>query len=370
MYRRSNITITLLAALSAVFSSCGTLLTAYRPSPAVSTETLLTEPLYIENFYAIQEPLPTQAPEPLYQFTRGGERNPVLITTIAGQRTLDQGLLEESALFGDIGGDDITPLTDTEEDSNETILPAGTTATGSGLVEINDFGTATSTAEKFDPAKMTTSITIDALMDDVSCFTLPVDGVVNSNYGWRHGRVHSGIDLDLETGDPVYAAFDGEVTTAAYHGGYGNLVVLKHANGLETYYAHLSKIQVQVGDKIMSGDALGLGGSTGRSTGPHLHFEIRYKGASFDPAELIDFKNQELKTTHLVLTKNTFKVSSASSGSGAKGKTSTKKYYTVKKGDTLGKIAARNKTTVSKLCKLNGISSKKVLKPGMKLRVK
>ena len=92
----------------------------------------------------------------------------------------------------------------------------------------------------------------------------------------EHSRFHSGIDLDLEVGDNVEASFDGIVKRADYVSGYGNLVVLKHFNGLETYYAHLSKILVTIGDTLEAGDKLGLGGSTGRSTGPHLHYEIRY----------------------------------------------------------------------------------------------
>ncbi|MFN3939348.1 MAG: peptidoglycan DD-metalloendopeptidase family protein, partial [Chitinophagales bacterium] len=215
--------------------------------------------------------------------------------------------------------------------------------------------------EKFDPAKITSKILVDVTMDDRSCFAMPVDGKINSKFGWRRGRVHSGIDLDLETGDPVSAALDGTVIEANYSGGYGNLVVLKHENGLETYYAHLSKIKVEPGQKVEAGELIGLGGSTGRSTGPHLHFEVRYLGAAFDPSYLIDFDNQQLRSNTIALEKSTFKVINE--------KASTQ-YYTVRSGDTLSKIAGKYGTSVSQICKLNGISSKKIIKPGMKLRVR
>jgi murein DD-endopeptidase MepM/ murein hydrolase activator NlpD len=327
-------------------------------------ETATAEPQqYIDNFYATLQPLPTQAPDPLYDFERSEARQSERIITGTTQRTIDAELYAEAIIEGDIGGEDIVMRggADAEELTEDV-------KTESGLPEVNDFGATTAYSEKFDPAKMTADITVDVLMENTSCFSMPIVGAINSNFGWRHGRLHSGIDLDLDTGDPVYAAIDGEVTTAEYTGGYGNLVVIKHANGLETYYAHLSKIEVKAGDKLLSGDKLGLGGSTGRSTGPHLHFETRYLGAAFDPSLLIDFKTSQLKAESLVLSKNSFKVTSSASKSGTT--SGTKKYYTVKKGDTLGKIAARNKTTVSKICKLNGISSKKILKPGQKLRVK
>ena len=119
------------------------------------------------------------------------------------------------------------------------------------------------------------------------------------------------------------------------------------------------------GDTIEAGDKVGLGGSTGRSTGPHLHYEIRYRGAAINPKYIVDFKNSVLTSEVFYLKKDHFKPTTTASTT-----TTGKKYYTVKKGDTLGKIASRNKTTVSKLCKLNGISSKKILRPGQKLRVK
>jgi murein DD-endopeptidase MepM/ murein hydrolase activator NlpD len=219
--------------------------------------------------------------------------------------------------------------------------------------------------ETFDPEKMIDSIPVYLISPWSNCFTFPLKtNVVNSDFGWRRSRFHSGIDLDLETGDEVVASFDGIVKKADYLSGYGNLVVLKHFNGLETYYAHLSKIKVAEGDTLNAGEILGLGGSTGRSTGPHLHFEIRYRGAAIDPKNIVDFKAADLKFEMFYLKKEHFRPAGSKSTPGGKS------YYTVRKGDTLSKIASRNGTTVSKICKLNGISSKKILKPGMKLRIR
>ena len=127
------------------------------------------------------------------------------------------------------------------------------------------------------------------VVDSLDSYACPNQTTPRSQFGYRHGRRHQGIDLPYPTGTPVPAAFDGKVRISDYIGGYGNLVVIRHANGLETFYAHLSRRDVNSGDWVSAGDIIGLGGSTGRSTGPHLHFETRYKGAAFDPAWLIDF---------------------------------------------------------------------------------
>jgi len=221
----------------------------------------------------------------------------------------------------------------------------------------------------FDPSKMTDSIQVFLVSPFSNCYTFPLgNSKVNSDFGWRKSRFHSGIDLDLEVGDDVYASFDGIVKKADVVSGYGNLIVVKHFNGLETYYAHLSKILVAEGDTVSSGEKIALGGNTGRSTGPHLHYELRYRGAAINPRYIIDFKNEDLIAEMFYLKKEHFKPTTSTTNAAAS--TTAKKYYTVKKGDTLGKIASRNHTTVAKICKLNGISSKKVLKPGQRLRIK
>lgn len=139
------------------------------------------------------------------------------------------------------------------------------------------------------------------LKDDISGFTCPHVNKVISGFGYRHGRRHQGVDLPLHMGDSVYAAFDGRVRASMYCGGYGNLVVIRHDNGLETYYGHLSKRLVEPGQWVSSGDVIGLGGSTGRSTGPHLHFETRYLGYAFDPKWVADFETGKLHKNVFVL---------------------------------------------------------------------
>ncbi|MBL7785792.1 MAG: peptidoglycan DD-metalloendopeptidase family protein [Chitinophagales bacterium] len=214
-------------------------------------------------------------------------------------------------------------------------------------------------------------------------FAMPCIGEVTSNFGRRWGRHHNGIDVDLETGDAVFAAFEGKVRCALYSPSFGYLVVIRHYNGLETFYAHLSALMVRPNDNVKAGTIIGLGGTTGRSTGSHLHFEVRYKGQPFDPSLIINFEEERLR-------KNTFTVDryffssdnpnsiedSHSNGGGqshrktSKGSKTTAKYHTVKKGDTLIEIAQRNRTSVRKLCALNRISSRTTLAIGRKVRIK
>ena len=130
------------------------------------------------------------------------------------------------------------------------------------------------------------------LVDSLDQYKCPFQGDIHprGKFGPRRGRRHQGVDIPLKTGDPIYAAFTGKVRMSKYLGGYGNVVVIRHENGIETFHGHLSKRMVEVGDWVNAGDIIGLGGSTGRSTGPHLHFETRYQGFAFDPQWLMDFK--------------------------------------------------------------------------------
>ncbi len=185
---------------------------------------------------------------------------------------------------------------------------------------------------------------------------------VTSMFGFRRYRWHHGIDLDLDTGDPVYASFDGIVRISRYNSsGYGNFVVLRHYNGLETLYGHLSESHVEVGQFLKAGDEIGKGGSTGRSTGPHLHYEVRYRGYALDPREIYDFENQRMKTDLFYLKPAHFKHLQTQRQT---------VWHTIRSGESLYKIAVRYRTTVYNLCKLNGISSKSTLRVGKKLRVK
>ena len=226
------------------------------------------------------------------------------------------------------------------------------------------------------------------LIDSLHRYCIPHPGPVTSRYKYRWKRAHKGIDIGLHTGDAIYAAFDGIVRAALpinLTGGYGNVLVIRHPNGLETYYGHLSHFIVKSGDIVKAGELIGYGGNTGRSTGPHLHFETRYMGQAFDPERIFDFENGKIRSDSITLYKHYFSINShygmtdqqsqvaskkAPQSSGSKGSKGSAVYYKVKKGDTLAKIAARNGTTVAKLCKLNGIKSTTVLSVGRRIRVR
>lgn len=197
------------------------------------------------------------------------------------------------------------------------------------------------------------------LLDSNSVFTVPIKGPINSNFGWRKWKYHYGIDLGLNTGDTVMAAFDGMVRIVRKSKSYGNVVVIRNNNGLETLYAHLSKSLVSVNQQVKSGEMIALGGSTGHSSGPHLHFEIRYLGGPINPNLLIDFKNSALITDTLVVDNCLFEYMNDIQKA---------RYYTVRKGDSLGRISRKFGVSISKLCKLNGITRKTKLRIGKKLR--
>ena len=196
----------------------------------------------------------------------------------------------------------------------------------------------------------------------------------SSHYGPRRRRFHYGLDLAQPTGEPIYAAFDGVVRISKYNKSYGNLVILHHANGLETYYAHMSKRNVVAGQQVKSGDVLGLCGNTGRSFGSHLHFEVRYMGNALNPENVIDCSTHDLISNQLEITSSSFrKVAKGSSKEWSAGSSQSStgdgSWYRVRQGDNLSKIARRNGITVKRLCQLNGIKETKVLHPGDKLRV-
>ena len=229
------------------------------------------------------------------------------------------------------------------------------------------------------------------LVDSIHGYCIPHPGPLTSQFKFRWKRAHKGVDIGLYTGDAIYAAFDGIVRVALptnMTGGYGNVLVIRHPNGLETYYGHLSRFIVKSGDIVKAGELIGYGGSTGRSTGPHLHFETRYMGQAFDPERIFDFESGTLRTEEFVLNKHYFSINShygqtdeeslqaskktpKDTDSKAKSKSKSKKaYYTVRKGDSLSRIAKKHGTTVTKICQLNGIKKNKALRVGQKLRVK
>ncbi len=222
------------------------------------------------------------------------------------------------------------------------------------------------------------------LVDSLDQYHCPYQAKVyhRGKFGVRRGRRHQGVDIPLKTGDPVYATFTGKVRISKYWGAYGNFIVIRHENGIETFYAHLSKRNVEVGDWVNAGDVIGLGGSSGRSTGPHLHFETRYQGFAFDPQWLIDFEKGILRHRLFVLKKKYFNIYSnyeqdfedemknEEEDKAEDAEKAAMKYYTIKSGDTLGRIAINNGTTVSALCKLNGITPNTTLKIGRRIRVR
>ena len=217
---------------------------------------------------------------------------------------------------------------------------------------------------------------------DVSNYAMPTPGYVTSPYGYRprFRRMHKGIDLKVQIGDTIRAAFDGKVRLTKYERkGYGYYVIVRHENGLETVYGHLSKFLVKPDEYVKAGDPIALGGNTGRSTGPHLHFETRYMGYAINPAAIFDFENQTTHTDEFTFNKSTYqnsrnyapKKSSRSNKAVASGKNSSKSStIRIKRGDTLSKIARANGTTVDKLCKLNGISRTTTLTAGKPLKVR
>lgn len=208
----------------------------------------------------------------------------------------------------------------------------------------------------------------DSTIIDLTNYTIPVPlpGYVTSKFGPRRYRYHYGTDLKLQIGDTVVAAWDGQVRYTKYNpNGYGYYIVIRHNNGLETVYGHLSRILVVPNQHVKSGETIALGGSTGRSSGPHLHFETRYLGNPINSEALFDFALRKTRSDSYIITKrNNAMQQKAVQDLGAA------KYYSIKKGDTLGAIARRNGTTVAKLCKLNGIKETTILQIGRRIRVR
>lgn len=235
---------------------------------------------------------------------------------------------------------------------------------------------------------------------DVSNFCMPCPGYLTSPYGYRRRfrRMHKGVDLKVHVGDTIRAAFDGKVRLTNFERrGYGYYVIIRHNNELETVYGHLSKFLVDENDYVKAGDPIALGGNTGRSTGPHLHFETRFMGYPINPSAIFDFANQTVHTDSYTFTKDTYQLprnfdpnanteyakryqeeylrthpvtASATTSKGNKGKSAGASSYTVRKGDTLSTIAKRNGTTVRKLCQLNGLKTSSTLRLGQKLRLR
>lgn len=213
---------------------------------------------------------------------------------------------------------------------------------------------------KVDQTKKVDTTSIKLLHD--SCdFHSPWVGRLTSGYGWRNNRPHYGVDIKLNTGDSVQTVFDGMVRISKYSSSYGHVIVVRHLNGLETLYAHLSKRLVQEGAEISTGDVLGLGGNTGRSFGSHLHFETRYLGEPIDPKDIFNINDStfQVKSNSLMLNSSHFNFLK---------EVRRIKYHRVRSGDSLWKISKRYGVSINKMCRLNGINKKKTLRIGQRIR--
>ena len=200
----------------------------------------------------------------------------------------------------------------------------------------------------------------DTVLIDFSHYCHPNRNVVTSEFGFRRGwRFHYGIDTRLKVGDSICSSFGGMVRIVQRDRAYGNYIVIRHFNGLETVYGHLSKPLVKINQVVRAGEIIGLGGNTGRSTGPHLHYEIRYLGQALPPRDLIDFENYTAKFRKLDLCAEHFSYIK---------ELEQVRYYTVRNGDTLSGISSKMGVSVDKLCKLNNIGRNSILRIGQRIR--
>ena len=234
----------------------------------------------------------------------------------------------------------------------------------------------------------------DSFRIDLRHFCMPTPSrVVTSNFGSRWGRQHKGLDIKVYIGDTIRAAFSGKVRVVKYEGGgYGKYIVIRHNNGLETIYGHLSKQLVAEDQTVRAGEPIGLGGNTGRSTGSHLHFETRLCGVALNPALMFDFRNQDVVSDFYVYIKCNYEHESAEAtrlrgkvGNGGYNRDEVQgelannsnanfdssadmRYHKVKSGETLASIAEKRGVTIDTICKLNHITKGKAVRPGQILR--
>ena len=216
--------------------------------------------------------------------------------------------------------------------------------------------------------------------DSTYASPIPKKKVITSRYGWRRGRPHKGIDIDLITGDSVVAMLDGIVRFARYNNGHGKTVVVRHYNGLETIYAHLSAYAVKANDTVKKGQLIAKGGNTGNSRGSHLHLVTSYKGNYIHPEYLFSFSEaNEIRSQELWVTRQWTRPNLYSSkrkpklelllskGEAIASLEKELKVYVVRRGDTLSRIANRNSVSIAAICKTNLIRKTAVLKIGQKL---
>lgn len=218
---------------------------------------------------------------------------------------------------------------------------------------------------------------------DVTGYHIPVPGQVTSRYGYRprFRRVHKGIDLAIRSNDTIYAAFEGKVRLTAFErSGYGNYVIIRHPNGLETVYGHLNRALVKPEQTVKAGQPIALGGSTGRSTGPHLHFETRFMGYAINPEAIFDFANKTTHTDTYTFSKSTYKqarnyapsrnLAKAETDNPYKQGTNSRSTYTVKRGDTLSSIARSYGMSATTLRKINNLANSDKIRSGQILKLR
>lgn len=213
----------------------------------------------------------------------------------------------------------------------------------------------------------------DSFRIDLTGFVMPTANTkITDIFGYRprRRRVHNGLDIKVQIGDTIRSAFDGKVRIVKNQGrrkGYGKYVVIRHENGLETVYGHLSKWLVTENQYVKAGEPIGLGGNTGRSTGSHLHFETLFMGKALDPALMFDFVNQDVTNDYYVYRKPVKKVIDKKTGA-VRAESAEPMYHKVRSGDTLSKISKRYGVKLSTLYKLNGMNSRSKLRIGQSIK--
>lgn len=228
----------------------------------------------------------------------------------------------------------------------------------------------------------------DSFRINLRHFCMPTTSrIITSNFGSRWGRMHKGLDIKVYIGDTIRAAFSGKIRIVNYEArGYGNYVVIRHYNGLETIYGHMSKALVEEDQTVQAGEPIGLGGNTGRSTGSHLHFETRLCGVALNPALMFDFRNQDVTGDIYMFRRSSYdnesELASRRTGNDIDEASDVAEnnsnytpaipgevlYHKVQKGETLYSIARKRNVSVEQICRLNHITTSMRVRPGQILR--
>jgi len=202
-----------------------------------------------------------------------------------------------------------------------------------------------------------------------SGFLIPGNnGYIISRFGPRRGRMHYGTDIRMSKGDTIVAVESGTIVRSGWGTGFGNIIIIKHQNNIETYYGHMSKLIKRKGEKVKGGEAIGLAGSTGNARGPHLHFEIHENGKAYDPEIVYDFKKNKIRD-EAQSEESLVAVHKILRPKGYGNKTAVPEFYTVRKGDSLWRISRKYRMSINTICQLNRISENDILRIGQPLRL-